>query len=430
MKKAVISNRIYLGYTPELHEHLKSNLTYILPRYGADTPPEIICEVRRIGEVLTIPYGRTDLIPDAYSIVDKRTKNGYPFPEFKATLRESQQEIYDDISDSSIVNAKPGYGKTFTGLAIAAKLKQKTLVIVHTVYLRDQWAAEVEKVFGIKPGIVGSGKFDIDKPITLANIQTLARSKRIKELVKEFGLIIVDEVHRAPANVFIKTLDQFHARYRLGLSGTLERKDGKHVLIPDYFGTKIYKPAQENVMQPIVNMVYTDIPLNSNPKMPWATKMNQLTSREDYRDLAITLTKAAIGKGHKVLALSDRVDFLEYCSDSIWDAICVTGATEDRDTLMSKLYTSEANVVFGTQSIFQEGISENILSALMLFTPIKNAPLLEQIAGRIQRKYPGKLQPEIFDIVLKGSTANRQAAFRENFWTMSGYKINKFVYNG
>ena len=76
---------------------------------------------------------------------------------YSANLNKS---VYDELDDSSIINAWVSWGKTFTGLAIAGKLGQKTLVITHTVPLRNQWAKEVEKVYGFSPGIIGSGSFE------------------------------------------------------------------------------------------------------------------------------------------------------------------------------------------------------------------------------------------------------------------------------
>ena len=75
------------------------------------------------------------------------------FPEFKFKLRASQQAVYDEITDNAIINAWVSWGKTFTGLAIAGKLGQKTLVVAHNTNLRGQWAKECKKAYGITPGI-------------------------------------------------------------------------------------------------------------------------------------------------------------------------------------------------------------------------------------------------------------------------------------
>ena len=82
------------------------------------------------------------------------------------------------------------------------------------------------------------------------------------------------------------------------------------------------------------------------------------------------------------------------------------------------------NVLFGTQSIFSEGISLNQLSCLVLATPINNEPLLTQLIGRVIREQEGKRQPVIVDIHLKGKTASRQANNRLGYYVKEGYKVN------
>jgi len=192
MKKAVISNRIYLSSNEHILKYLKEHLYYVIPSKHPRALPEIIYDVIKINsDVVSIPVGRTDLIPSNYDIVDKRTLAPVAFPDFTFTLRDSQQEVYDMVDDNYLINAQPGWGKTFTALAIAHKLGQKTLVIVHTISLRDQWASEIKKVFGFSPDVIGSGKFGTSTPIVVSNIQTLR--KRALEIRKEFGTVIVDE---------------------------------------------------------------------------------------------------------------------------------------------------------------------------------------------------------------------------------------------
>ena len=163
-------------------------------------------------------------------------------PDFKFDLRPSQEDAYNEVDDNCIINAWVSWGKTFTGLAIAGKLAQKTLIVVHTVPLRNQWAAEVEKVYGITAGIIGSGRFDISSPVVIGNTQSLYR--RIPDIRREFGTVILDEMHHVSSPTFSKIIDSNYARYKIGLSGTIERKDGKHVVFRDYFGNKVYKPPK------------------------------------------------------------------------------------------------------------------------------------------------------------------------------------------
>jgi len=189
--KAVLSNRIYLNTDAEIRNTIIKSLTYSIPSAMPGGRPEIICDVVALkNDILSIPIGRVDLIPEHFDIFDKRALVPYNFENFNATLRESQQIGYDLVDDSYIINAKPGWGKTFTGLSIASKLGQKTLIVVHTVALRDQWEEEIEKVLGIKPGIIGSSRYEPDNPIVLGNVQTL--KKYAQKHASDFGLVIID----------------------------------------------------------------------------------------------------------------------------------------------------------------------------------------------------------------------------------------------
>ena len=420
--KAVISHRIYMDCTAELQDKIDKELTYAIPTHNPLDPPEMIKNMGIIRNgLVSLPIGRTDLIPSNY---DRRVNKPVEFPEFRFPLRESQQKVYDEIEDNAIINAWVSWGKTFTGLAIAGKLGQKTLVVTHTVSLRNQWAKEVEKVFGFKPGIIGSGKFELDAPIVIGNTQTLYRN--VDKIQKEFGTIILDEMHHVSSPTFSKILDTNYCRYKIGLSGTIERKDGKHVVFRDYFGNTLFQPPKENYMTPTVHLVASEIRFMDGAKIPWANRVTKLANDEEYRHTVAMLAAAYAAKGHRVLVVSDRVSFLKACSELTGDrSICVTGevAHEDREKLIEEILTGNKNVLYGTQAIFSEGISVDTLSCLILATPVNNEPLLTQLCGRVIRKKEGKIDPVIIDIHLKGNTARRQASNRVGFYMKQGWDM-------
>ena len=376
--------------------------------------------------LVSIPVGRTDLIPQDYEVVDKREVIKADFPEFKFDLRESQKAVYDELNDNAIINAWVSWGKTFTGLAIAGKLGLKTLVVTHTVPLRNQWAKEVEKVYGFKPSIIGSGSFDTSGPVVIGNTQTLYRN--ISEIRHIFGTVILDEMHHVSSPTFSKIIDTNYARYKIGLSGTIERKDGKHVVFRDYFGHNIFKPPKENFMAPSVHILHSEIRFMDGAKIPWANRVTALGNNEEYRHTVALTAAAYAAKGHKVLVVSDRVHFLKACAELAGeDAICVTGEVshEDREKYMSEIRDGKKKILFGTQAIFSEGISLNNLSCLILGTPINNEPLLTQLIGRVIRKEENKRDPVIVDIHLKGNTARKQASNRMGHYMKQGYTIKQ-----
>ena len=422
--KAVLSNRIYLTVDERLESIIDKQLTYKIPSYKPLDPPQIIKNMGfvRTG-LVTMPVGRLDLIPSNYEIVDKRMTIPTKFPEFQFDLRESQQAVYNEVEDNCIINAWVSWGKTFTALAIAAKLKQKTLVVVHTLALRTQWEKEVEKVFGIKAGVIGSGKFNIDSPIVIGNVQSLYR--KIPDIINQFGTVILDEMHHVSSPTFARVIDKSLARYKIGLSGTIQRKDGKHVVFRDYFGQKIFTPPKENYMTPSINVIHSEIRFMDGANIPWARKINQLAWNEEYRHTVAMIASAYAAKGHKVLVVSDRVDLLKKCAELSGDkALVITGEIPhtERPKMMKRI-DIDKDILYGTQSIFSEGISLNSLSCLLLATPVNNDPLLTQLIGRVIREEEDKKDPVVIDINLVGKTARRQAKNRLGYYMKQGYVI-------
>ena len=421
--KAVLSNRIYIECSNEYQEYLDKELTYSIPPRRPTDPPIIIKNmgVVRAG-LVTLPIGRTDLIPDDYEIVDKRVDSPIEPLDFKFTLRDSQQSVYDEVEGSCIINAWVSWGKTFTALAIANKLQQKTLIVTHTLALRAQWEKEVQKVFGVTAGVIGSGKFEIDSPFVVGNVQTLYRN--IDKITKEFGTIILDEMHHVSSPTFTRIIDASRAKNKIGLTGTLQRKDGRHVVFRDYFSSTVFKPPKENYLTPSVDIINSGIRFMDG-NVDWATRVNNLAFDWEYQNMIGILAASYAAKGHKVLVVADRVDFLKSCARLVGDnAICVTGDIphQQRAEMVKEIFTDK-DVLFGTQSIFSEGISLDCLSCLILGTPINNEPLLTQLIGRVIRMYDGKQQPKVVDINLHGRTARKQASARRGYYIRQGYEV-------
>ena len=423
--KAVLSNRVYLSVDETHQEYVDKELTYTIPSYDPRDPPITIKNMGIIRQgLVTIPSGREDLIPKDYEIIDKRIKVQTDFPEFQYELRPSQQKVFDEVNDSCIINAWVSWGKTFTALAIAKKLGQKTLVVVHTLALLKQWETEIKKVFGIKAGIIGSGKFNIDSPIVIGSVQSLYR--RVPAISDRFGTVILDEMHHVSSPTFGRIVDKNKARYKLGLSGTIERKDGKHVVFRDYFGQTVLKPPKENYMTPKIDVIYSDVRFLDGQNIPWANKVTHLTYQEEYVHSVAMIASNYAARGHKVLVVSDRVEFLKTCARLSGDeAVCITGDIphQQRPDIMKQIWTNK-DILYGTQSIFSEGISLDCLSCLVLATPVNNDPLLTQLIGRIIRVEKNKKQPVVVDINLQGKTARKQANNRKGYYMKQGYEIH------
>jgi len=429
MPKAILSNKIYLDVTPEVSKKLIYNLTYKIRKNIPGIKQhfvqfDIIKNYKVLPKnIMAIPIGRTDLIPEGYEIIDKRIINELPFPDPKFPLRGSQIDVYNEVDGTCFINAMVGWGKTFTALHIARKLGQKTLIVCHNTMLRDQWKEEVEKLFEMPVGVIGSGEFDIDHSIVVGNIQTL--TKLVPQICKEFGTVIVDEAHHCPASTFTSFIDGMYARYKIGLSGTMQRKDGRQILFRDFFGSKLFQPPQENTLTPMVQVIRTGIALS--PGETWAKKINNLLYDEDYQHFIATAAKLQIDKGHKVLIVADRVEFLQQVGELIGEqCVCITGGTtyDERTELKRQIEDGEKSCIAGSRQIFAEGISVNILSCVILAVPIANDGLLEQIIGRIMRQHKDKITPPlVLDMQFSGPGDRKQNKDRIAFYMRKGWTI-------
>ncbi len=430
MPKAIISNRIYLDVDAELKQHLIETLTYKIEKKALGRAKikifDTIKNYKLIkSNIMSIPSGRLDLIPDDYEIIDKRVTEDVPFPNPKFDLREDQEFVVNSIEGTCLINALVGWGKTFTALHLARKLGQKTLVITHTTMLRDQWIKEIEKLFGMRAGVIGSGKFDIDHAITVGNVQSV--TKMMPDLAKEFGTLIIDEMHHTVATTFSAIIDASYAKNKIGLSGTMLRTDGKHVLFKDFFGFDIHQPAQAGTLTPSIKFLNTGMWLDPSITV-WAEKVNKVMYDYDYQAFVAAAAKVQQSKGHKVLIIGDRVEFLENVKELLGETcLCITGKLSDfetRESEIKKIYTGEADYIAGSRQIFSEGISVNPLSCVIIACLTSNPISLEQIIGRIQRMYEGKLNPVVVDITFSGPEGKKQARLRKEFYERKGWEMN------
>lgn len=153
-------------------------------------------------------------------------------------------EAWKNADRRGVVVLPTGAGKTMIALKAIEDAGTSTLVVVPTLVLVEQWKERLEKTFGERVGIVGGGK-DIVEALTVTTYDSA--SLRARELGNKFNLLIFDEVHHLPAPTFKKIGEEYIALYRLGLSATVKREDGFHLLLPELVGEKVYEMRVEDL---------------------------------------------------------------------------------------------------------------------------------------------------------------------------------------
>jgi superfamily II DNA or RNA helicase len=172
-----------------------------------------------------------------------------PSPRFALTLRAYQHEAvaaWLGEHGRGLVVLPTGAGKTVVALAALAALGVRTLIIVPTIELLRQWRAAVSEQLGVPAESVGviGGSERRSGPITVITYDSAAMPRR---RLDGFGLLIFDEAHHLPAASYRTIVARAAAPWRLGLSATLERADGRHAELTALVGPVVYERGPEEL---------------------------------------------------------------------------------------------------------------------------------------------------------------------------------------
>jgi superfamily II DNA or RNA helicase len=144
-----------------------------------------------------------------------------------------------------VVVLPTGAGKTLVGLLALCWARRDGLILVPTLDLMQQWYALLRAAFPDQEiGLIGGGYHE-PRPLTIATYDSAAR--HIERLGDRFGLLIFDEAHHLPSE-FYRVIAEFSlAPYRLGLTATPERSDGKDADLLDLIGPIVYRKRPEQL---------------------------------------------------------------------------------------------------------------------------------------------------------------------------------------
>ena len=173
-----------------------------------------------------------------YEVEDERCCGKPISVSFTGTLRPLQEEAVEALlrEETGILEAEPSFGKTVTALGLIARRGINTLVIVHTGALLNQWRKSIEQFLGVKAGQVGQQKNKRTNIIDVAIFASLVEGdengdKRVKPMVSEYGMVIVDECHHTSARTYEMVLREVRAKYVYELSATPQRRMVLHRLL-------------------------------------------------------------------------------------------------------------------------------------------------------------------------------------------------------
>lgn len=208
---------------------------------------------------------------------------------------------------NGILVCPPRFGKSILTAFIASELKTKVLILVHKVELARQFYTDYcrftnikESRIAINPDIESLKELDV----VICTYQQFIRKngpKRIKKARKYFGLVIVDEIHKAASTMFHKVINSFYARYKLGVTATPKRRDAKEFLNEFTFGPVLAKGGTEQLScdYAIVETNWQGIEPKNN--RGWESLWNKLATDEQRNQFIADCVIKDVKNGHRVM---------------------------------------------------------------------------------------------------------------------------------
>lgn len=425
IRKAVIRDRIYF-HKDDILDISFQDFRYVLFNYNLGDSFYSTLEVDEETGICAVPSGSWHKL-NIQDLTDERFTTVEQAWTFNGTLRREQQDVADKILQNSklysgLIKAECGWGKTFLGSYLIGTYKKPTIIVCHTKLLAYQWLDELKKL--IEPadiGFIGDGKESI-KPITVAIYKSLLT--RLDKVQDTFEAMIVDEAHLCPAETFSRAVNGINAKVKIALSATPIRKDGLHVILPDYFGPNRIMAESVGKIIPKVEVIKTQIPFRIiNPNRDWTRQLSKLSKTTPYINLIAETANNKIAHGRCPLILSERIEMLEELQTKIPNSILLVGNTKNKEREdILKNAGIKYSAILSTR-IFDEGISCHRLDTLLFTCPGNNYAKLEQRIGRIQRSHPDKKYPLIVDFWLVGPIVFNQQQNRLEWYRKQNFEI-------
>lgn len=386
------------------------------------------------------------LVPKAYGLKYIR-ENNLPFraliPEgekidvsFKGQLRTAQIPVVDVAMESlvreegAVLNLYCGFGKTTCANMVSCRLGLKTLILVHTSALAEQWKERIEQfVQGCSVGMIRQTTCDIEgRTHVVGLMQSISKRKYERGTFDSFGLMIIDECHHVCAEQLSECMKVAGTKFRLGLSATPHRKDGFHHFLWSSIGEiAVTMERSSNTQELLVEAVL----VTTGPSTVHSTKrkfgksvinmsrmVSDLCDADRRSHVLASCIKGKVEEGRHVIVLSDRRQHL-VTIEQLLDRFGVS--TRFMVGGQKKKQVTNARVILATYAFTSEGVDIPSLDTAVFATPRSD---VVQTTGRILRKFPDKKTPLVVDFVDSPFVFRNQFKKRVTYYESLGGKID------
>ena len=361
---------------------------------------------------------------------------------FTGSLRDYQQDVVNayvtatqngPICGGGLATLGCGAGKTVIGLNIISTMQKKTLIIVHKEFLVNQWIERIQQYLpSARVGKIQGQIIDIDnKDIVIGMLQSLSMKDYPDHVFSSFGLLLIDEVHHIGSEVFSCSLFKIVTKYTLGLSATMDRKDGTTYVFKMFLGDILYRMLNKKQRYVEVRGLYyktddaefnkVEYDFRGNPA--YSTMISKLCEYQPRTEFIIKALKDLLIEfpGIQVMVIAQYKNILKQIHDRVLtEGFATVGYYVGGMKEHALKNTESKQVVIASYSMAAEGLDIKTLSGLIMVTPKTD---IEQTVGRILRSDHDK--PIVIDIVDNHEPFQKQWAKRKTFYRKENYKIIK-----
>ncbi len=431
---------------PEFYEKQRIRL----PIYKT---PRIITCFEEDERFLKLPRGCIGKIKEICNISkvkliikDMREKGEQIDYEFNGKLNKKQEKAMKKLLeyDIGVLCAHTGFGKTVVGAKIISELKTNTLVIVNRNNLLEQWREKLSYFLNINKkeiGQIGASKEKINGKLDVASFQSLFKKDNLEELIKGYGLVIIDECHHVAAFSFEKVLNTIKSKHVYGLTATPTRKDGWHKIIYMQCGDIRIRVNNREVDQS-KTIEHTVIVRKTNYRYPITEIKDKIQISDIFNDMShnvfrnsiiIEDIKKCVSDGRVPIVLTERVEHLEVLKQALKDldvpVVIYKGsmgkkkAKEIQDILSEADKNNKPRIILATSSSIGEGFDDSRLDTLFLTMPVSWKGRIIQYVGRLHREHEDKEKVIVYDYLDNMAVLEKMYNRRLKGYKIAGYEI-------
>lgn len=359
--------------------------------------------------------------------------------QFAGDLRDYQVNIVEIYKKNAnkvgggLLEIPCGRGKTVIALKIISELKKKTLVVVHKGFLLNQWIERIQQFLPTaRVGKIQGQVIDIEnKDIVIGMLQSLSMKEYPSTMFDSFGLTIVDECHHISSEVFCRSLQKIVTQYTLGLSATMQRKDGLTKVFKMFLGDIVYSEERESTDQVLVKAIqyvvdnpeFNEMCYDYRGNPAYSTMISKLCGFNGRSEFILEVIQKELKEkeDQQIMILAHNKTLLTYLHDAIAHRNIAEGSVGYyvggmKETELKKSETRK--IIIATYAMAAEALDIKTLTTLVLATPKTD---IVQAVGRILRVKHER--PMVVDIIDSHEVFLSQWQKRRKYYNENGYKI-------